>query len=58
MGALLRNVMTPTPIIIRVKAIGEVKDFKYLGSTLITFRDMEKELSRHWALATGKFAQF
>jgi len=57
MGALLRNVTTPTPIIIRVEAIGEVKDFKYLGSMLITFRDMEKELSRHWALTIGKFAQ-
>ncbi len=47
-GALLRNVMTPTPIIIRREAIGEVQDFKYLGSTLEIFGDLEKELSRHW----------
>jgi hypothetical protein len=56
-GGLLGNVTTPTPIIIRREAIGEVHDFKYLGSTLTTFEDLEKELSHRWALVTSKFAQ-
>jgi hypothetical protein len=56
-GALPGNVMMPTPIIIGGEAIGEVKDFKYLGSKLVASRDLEKELSRCWVLATRKFAQ-
>jgi len=56
-GGLLGNVTTPTPIIIRREAIREVHDFKYLGSTLTTFEDLEKELSHRWALVTSKFAQ-
>jgi hypothetical protein len=51
------NDSTPAPIIIRGEAIEEVQDFKYLGSTLTTSGELEKELSRRWALATGKFAQ-
>ncbi len=45
------------PIIIQGEAIGEVQDFKYLGSALVVFGDLEKELSHCWALVTGKFAQ-
>jgi hypothetical protein len=56
-GGLFGNVTMPTPIIIRREAIGEVHDFKYLGSTLTTFEDLEKELSHRWALVTSKFAQ-
>jgi hypothetical protein len=56
-GALPGNVMTPTPIIIQGEAIGEVNDFKYLGSMLANFKDLEKELSRRWMLETSKFAQ-
>jgi hypothetical protein len=47
-----------TPIINRGEAIGEVHDFKYLGSTVATFRDLEKELNHYWELTTGKFVQF
>jgi hypothetical protein len=56
-GALLGKVTTLTPIIIRGEAIGEVQYFKYLGSTLATSRNLEKELNRHWVLATSKFVQ-
>jgi len=30
----------------RGEAIGEVQDFKYLGSMVLAFGDLEKELSR------------
>jgi hypothetical protein len=56
-GALLGNVMTPTPITIWGEAIWEVWDFKYLGNTFTTSRDLEKELNHCWVLVIGKFVQ-
>jgi hypothetical protein len=56
-GALPGNVTMPTPIIIQREEIGEVQDFKYLGSTLTISKGLDKELSCCWALATNKFVQ-
>ena len=57
-GAWLPEAETPPPeITIRGEALGEVEDFKYLGSTLADSGGLEKELGRRKALAIGRFAR-